>query len=281
MSRYDLENEPDERSGRTVPSRKDSRELTKSKRSKHAVDRERTYELRDSEIKTLTDIGSFRALNLNDVVTHRYGGNMDEARRDLDNLERQGLLLRRTIYPDNVTYVTLTKSAHTLIEAKQSGKAGGAQQVFYHGFVKDREARHDVAIYRLYQQEAARIERAGGKVERVILDFELKRSVNRKLARLQSLPPAEQAKRKQEIADEHHLPVVNGRISLPDLRLEYEGPDQERGRVDLELVTGDYHHKGLARKTQAGFQMYGLPEDEARLRPALSDPEIMMDILSL
>jgi len=98
---------------------------------------------------------------------------------------------------------------------------------------------------------------------------------------VQSLPPAEQAKRKEEIADEHYLPVVNGRISLPDLRLEYEGPDQEMGRVDLELVTGDYHHKGLARKAQTAFQMYGLPEDQARLRPALDDPEIMLDLLSL
>ncbi|HKW17590.1 MAG TPA: hypothetical protein VJO35_08795 [Terriglobales bacterium] len=280
MPRYEFENERNEPAVRNAYGHNDSREHTKSKRTKHPVDRERTYELRDSEIKTLTDIGTFRALNLNDLVTHRYGGNLVEARRDLDNLERQGLLLRRTIYPDNITSVTLNKRARKLLESRQTGNSG-AQQAFYHGFVKDREARHDVAIYRLYQQEAARIEQAGGKVQRVILDFELKRSVNRKLAKVQSLPPAEQAKRKQEIADEHHLPVVNGRISLPDLRLEYEGPDQEMGRVDLELVTGDYHHRGVARKAQTGFQMYGLPEDQARLRPALDDPEIMLDLLSL
>ena len=75
--------------------------------------------------------------------------------------------------------------------------------------------------------------------------------------------------------------MISGRIVLPDLRLEYEGPDHEMGRVDLELVTGDYHHKSLSRKAQTGFHMYGLPEDQARLRPALSDPEIMLDILSL
>lgn len=280
MPRYEFENERDERAGRNAHSHNDSRDHTKSKRTRHSDNRERTYQLRDSEIKTLTDIGTFRALNLNDLVTHRYGGNPDEARRDLDNLERQGLLVRRTIYPDNITSVTLTKRAHKLLESRQT-RTSGPQQAFYHGFVKDREARHDLAIYRLYKQEAAHIEQAGGKVQRIILDFELKRSVNRKLAKLQSLLPAEQAKRKQEIADEHHLPVVNERISLPDLRLEYEGPDQETGRVDLELVTGDYHHKGLARKAQTGFQMYGLPEDQARLRPALDDPEIMLDLLSL
>jgi hypothetical protein len=115
----------------------------------------------------------------------------------------------------------------------------------------------------------------------VILDFELKRAVNRKLAKLQSLPASEHAERKREIAEEHGLPIVNGKVALPDLRLEYEGPDQELGKVDLELVTGDYHAKGLAAKAQTGFHMYALPEDAARLRPALSDPEIMLDILSL
>ena len=52
-------------------------------------------------------------------------------------------------------------------------------------------------------------------------------------------------------------------------------------RVDLELVTGDYHAQALASKGQTGFAMYALPADAARLRPAMSDPEIMLDILSL
>lgn len=250
------------------------------RRIKHSVDRERSYQLRDSEIKTLADIGTFRALNLDDLVAHRYGGNLDDARRDLDNLERQRLVHRRTAHPDKTTYVTLTKAAHELLRSKNSEQTS-TKQAFYHGFVKDREARHDAAIYRLYQQEAARIEREGGKVRRVMLDFELKHKVNQKLGKAQSLPANEQAAKKQEVAQEHHLPMLNGRIALPDLRLEYEGPDQEAGRVDLELVTGDYHHKSLARKAQTGFHMYGLPEDQARLRPALADPEIMLDILSL
>lgn len=250
------------------------------RRTKHSVDRERSYQLRDSEIKTLADIGTFRALNLDDLVAHRYGGNLDDARRDLDHLERQRLVHRRTAHPEKTTYVTLTKAAHELLKSKNSEQTN-TKQAFYHGFVKDREARHDAAIYRLYQQEAARIEREGGKVRRVILDFELKHKVNQKLGKAQSLPANEQAAKKQEVAQEHHLPMVNGRIALPDLRLEYEGPDQEAGRVDLELVTGDYHHKSLAQKAQTGFHMYGLPEDQARLRPALADPEIMLDILSL
>ena len=130
-----------------------------------------------------------------------------------------------------------------------------------------------------FLEKAATIEKK--KVQRMILDFELKQSVNRKLAKLQSLPASEQTEREREIAEENTLPIVNGKVALPDLRLEYEGPNQELDKVDLELVTGDYHAQGLAAKAQTGFAMYALPEDAARLRPAMSDPEIMLDILSL
>ncbi len=257
------------------------RSVHRGRRTKHPdLDRDRTYSLRDSELKTLTDIGTFRVLKLDDIVTHRYGGDPIEARRDVDSLLRQGLILRRTTYPDKASYFTLTKTAHRFLEGSRP-QHSKPRQALYHGFVKPREARHDAAIYRLYQQESARIEKAGGRVQRVILDFELKRSVNHKLAKLQSLPASEQAERKREIAEENSLPIVNGKVALPDLRLEYEGPDQELGKVDLELVTGDYHAQALAAKAQTGFAMYALPEDAARLRPAISDPEIMLDILSL
>lgn len=257
------------------------RNTPKGRRSKHFdPDRERTYVLRDSELQTLTNLGTFRVIKFDDLVTHRYGGDAADARRDLNNLLRQGLILRRTTYPDKTVYLTLTKAAHRFLEASR-GQDSSPRQTLYHGFVKPREARHDAAIYRLYQQESSRIEKAGGRVQRVILDFELKRSVNRKLASLQSLPASEQADRKREVAEENGLPIVNGKVAFPDLRLEYEGPDQELGKVDLELITGDYHAKGLAAKAQTGFAMYGLPEDAARLRPAISDPEIMLDILSL
>ena len=257
------------------------RNAPQGRRTKHPdLDRDRTYALRDSELKTLTDIGTFRVLKLDDLVTHRYAGDPAEARRDLDNLLRQGLILRRTTQPKKTVYGTITKAAHSFLEASRP-QDSKQRQALYHGFVKPREARHDAAIYRLYQQESARIEKAGGKVHRVILDFELKRSVNHKLAKLQSLPASEQAEQKRQIAEENSLPIVNGKVALPDLRLEYEGSDQELGKVDLELVTGDYHAQALAGKGQTGFAMYALPADAARLRPAMSDPEIMLDILSL
>jgi len=146
------------------------RSVHQGRRTKHPdLDRDRTYSLRDSELKTLTDIGTFRVLKLDHLATHRYGGDPAEARRDVDNLLRQGLILRRTTYPDKASYFTLTKAAHRYLEGSRP-QHSKPRQAIYHGFVKPREARHDAAIYRLYQQESARIEKAGGRVRRVILD---------------------------------------------------------------------------------------------------------------
>ena len=242
--------------------------------------RDRAYTLRDSEIQTLAEIGTFRAVTLDDLTRYRYGGNSDQARCDLENLDRQGLIRRRTTYPEHAVYLTLTREGHRFIERHRPSDMN-QHQVLYHGFVKPREAKHDAALYRLYQHDSKRIRDEGGKVQRIVLDFELKKSINRKLSKLDSLPHPEQAQRKQEIAHEHGLTVVSGKIPVPDVRLEYETRDQQQTKVDLELATGDYHRAGLAAKAKAGFAMYALPEDAARLRPAMRDPEIMQEIFSL
>ena len=102
--------------------------------------------------------------------------------------------------------------------------------------MKPREAKHDAELYRVYQKEEDRIERRGGRVRRVLLDFELKRKVNRDLVRLG--PGKDDPDKKRDIAERHGLRVVHGRIPVPDLQIEYEMPDQSMARVNLELTTG-------------------------------------------
>jgi DNA-binding MarR family transcriptional regulator len=242
--------------------------------------RERSYDLRDSEVQALADIGGFRAINSEDLVQHRYDGDTRQARRDLKHLLEQGLVQTRTTYPERNVYVGLTREGRRYIQHNRPPSAA-SRQVFYHGFVKRREARHDAAIYQLYQRESQRITQAGGKVNRVILDFELKRSINRELAKIHTLPAEEQLSRRQEIAEAHGLTVVSGKIPLPDLRLEYETPDQEQTKVDLELLSGEYRNGQIADKARAGFTLYASRQDAVRLRRAIADPEIMQDILSL
>ena len=76
---------------------------------------------------------------------------------------------------------TLTRAGRRLMQGSDRLPDG---QEIYAGFVKPREAIHDAELYRVYQREEDRIERRGGKVSRVLLDFELKKKLNRDLARL-------------------------------------------------------------------------------------------------
>jgi len=241
---------------------------------------ERSYEVSESQAKTMADVGAFRTIALSDLTRVRYAGNEKLALQEINNLLRQKLLRRSISQPDRAVYLTLTPEGHRFLLAR-NGQDADENQVFYHGFVKTRETEHDATIYQLYQKEAENITRSGGKVTRVILDFELKKSINRKLARLSSLPEDEQAERKSEVANEHGLTVVKGRIQIPDLRLEYEDRDHNQAKVDLELATGHYRHASMAAKSSAGFKIYASASDAVRLRPAMADPEIMQEIFSL
>jgi hypothetical protein len=243
------------------------------------LEREPAHCLPENDLATLTDIGTFRALAFDDLARHRYYGDLIAAQKSIGNLSRSGLVRSRITYPERTVYLTLTSAGHRLVV--ENLEREDCNQKLYHGFVKIRDARHDAALYRLYHQELGRIERLGGRVRRVVLDFELRHSINRRLAKLNSLPWEERMQQKEQIAQEHDLRVVNGRIPLPDVRLEYEGPDQQLAKVDLELVTEHYPRGSLALKAKAGFAIYAFAEDAARLRPAMQDPEIMLDILSL
>ncbi|HEY0701479.1 MAG TPA: hypothetical protein VGD60_01815 [Candidatus Acidoferrales bacterium] len=152
-------------------------------------------------------------------------------------------------------------------------------QAIHHGFVKPREAKHDADLYRLYQAEIERIEQAGGRATRVVLDYELKRYLNRDLAAFSSEEMTPEIR--QEVAERHGLTVVEGKIFVPDLRVEYDTAEMERKYVDLELATRNYRPGALAAKAKAGFSLYARREDASRLRRVLDEREITAKILSL
>ena len=239
------------------------------------IARDRSLLLRDSEIRTLAEIGTFRTITHRDLSRYRYHGDGQQAKAEVRNLTRQGLIKIRTA---GTAYIALTRKGEAFLK-RHRPRGVSPEQVFYSRFVKPREARHDGALYRLYQEAASRISREGGKVCRVVLAFELKKSVYRKLAKLSELPEPEQAGHKQKIAEEHGLTVVNGKIPLPDLRIEYETADREQTKVDLELATSHYHRDSLAEKSQAGFAIFALQEDAALAasRTLNGDPQAVTD----
>jgi hypothetical protein len=241
--------------------------------------RDRSYLVRDSEMNTLKEIGKFRVIPVADLAKFAYGGDRERMEKDIRSLARQSLLRDKTLeisQKKTLRVVTLTKTGHRLL--KKTNQVANDQPI-YHGLLKPREIKHDADLYRLYQKEAGRIERGGGRPVRVLLDYELKRILNRDLALLGS--EKDNPGRKSEVADKHHLQVVNGKIPLPDLRVEYESGELELRHVDLELATRDYRPRAMAEKASAGFSLYSRSEDASRLRRVLDEREITAGILSL
>ncbi|MGH7744140.1 MAG: hypothetical protein ACREQ5_04880 [Candidatus Dormibacteria bacterium] len=241
--------------------------------------RDRAYLLRDSEIRTLGEVGRFRVVAPSDLAKYGYARDSARMERDITRLKEQSLLTEKSLETSQkktLRVLTLTKAGQRLL--KKTNRLPEDQET-YHGLVKPREAKHDADLYRLYHKEAARIERAGGKPVRVILDYELKRDLNRDLAVLG--PEKGDPDAKELIAEKHRLRVVNGKIPVPDVRIEYETAQGELSRVDLELATRHYRPRGLAAKARAGFSLYSRPEDASRLSRILNDQDLTAGILAL
>jgi len=227
----------------------------------------------------MVELGKFRAVAKEDLAEFVYGGNNDRMRPDVENLFRQGLVEMKSIPHEEMgcrRLLTLTKNGHRFLTQTQAAGKGPA---LYYGFTKPREAHHDADLYRLYQKAAAEIESQGGRNLRVILDYELKKRVYHDLAKLGQ--DRTSAQNKRNVAEQHGLQVVHGKIPVPDVRIEYEMREGERARVDLELATGHYRGRNLAEKVLAGFSLYAHADDISKLRRILDQRELTAEILSL
>ncbi len=239
------------------------------------------YSLSPAQRATLAEIGQFRAIDTRDLFAHRYKDGRSQGEDDLQTLAAQGLIERRIVRPtpkaDPLPLVVLTKRGQ---EVADHHRIDHDKQRHYSGLVKPAEARHDAAIYPMFQAERRKIEAAGGQVNRVVLDYELKRNVFRPLAKARALPPSEYARRQGEIARENGLRVVGRKILLPDLRIEYTTRTGAAASVDLELATEHYRGAMMRGKAAAGFKMYAPQQSMAGLTAAY-DPELVAGIISL
>jgi hypothetical protein len=156
-------------------------------------------------------------------------------------------------------------------------------QRFFSGLVKPREAVHDAAIYRMYQAEANHIRKEGGSIKRVVLDHELKSKIFGALERCRN--SSQEAKDflavQQELARANGLRVVDGKVPLPDLQIEYETSEGDLTRVNLELTTEHYKRSQIAAKASAGFKLYSLGGQSSGGQAVRDEREITSEILSL
>jgi hypothetical protein len=220
-------------------------------------------------------------VGVEELAKFAYAGDRSRMDSDLRHLADQGLVQRRgtsALKKESRQVVSLTKQGKRVI--RQSGFVP-EDQAIYSGLVKPKEADHDADLYRLYHKAADEIERKGGKIRRVQLDYELKEKLYHRLGRAQARGDREPQRLKETFARDMNLPVVHGKVSFPDLRIEYETQEREIAHVDLELATPHYHAAHLAEKASAGFQIYARPEDAAGLRRVRDEREIITSILSL
>jgi hypothetical protein len=255
-------------------------------------------ELRPEEKQLLREAGRFRVVRTADLRETLYNGKARPLENDLRYLRDKGLIetthinlrrdgQRRTI--ERVEVVTLTKDGRRLL-LKQGDLP--KDQWVYAGLVKPREAEHDSQIYRAYRKEAERVEDRGGSNLRVKLDFEIKANVQKAIyAERKADPKRDMAEIKQEVAERFELPFVDGKIQIPDARIEYDLPREDgqdagqgsrTGHEDIEVLTAAYHAGHLRTKAQAGFRAYASAADRATLTAKIEgDHGLMEDILDL
>jgi hypothetical protein len=248
-------------------------------------------ELRPEEKQILHAAGRFRVVRKADLRDALYRGKGRPLENDLRYLRDKGLIETRHInlrrdgrrrLIERVEVVTLTREGRSLlIEDSDLPR----DQKIYAGLVKPCEVEHDSQIYRAYRKEAERIERSGNTNLRVRLDFEIKADVQRAIYRERKIDPnRDMAEIKQQVAERFELPFVDGKIQIPDARIDYDlprdpDPDQgsRSGHQDIEVLTAAYHAGHLRSKAQAGFRNYAAAADRASLTARIEDDSHLME----
>jgi DNA-binding MarR family transcriptional regulator len=238
-------------------------------------DRDREYTLRGSESRTLSLVGVFRVIPARDLQDHD-GRPCDPRKGDLRHLREQGLIRTVPVPGHRHGVVVLTERGRDLLESHRKERSGSRgredrdrggndddwRQRFYAELKKAREVEHDSQIYHAYEREAQRLEERGARVERIALDYELKREYqqflqerNRGRADSDGRPDRDESEIR-EWACEHDLPYSDGHVQFPDARVEYVDSDGRLDHLDVEVITLHYRGAHGAAANRSGFSTF-------------------------
>jgi DNA-binding MarR family transcriptional regulator len=237
-------------------------DLPRGRERRPARERNRVFEINGTESRMLATVGAFRVVSESDL--HDGRDDTRETHKGHRHLEREGLIRTSPLSSDDRA-VVLTERGRDLLEANRYERHDHAhepRQTFWAGLRKPRELTHDTNVYRAYQRAEERLRDQGGRVRRVVLDYELKRDYQRFLHernRGKKDCDGRPDREPEEIArwaQEHELPYDDGHVRFPDARIEYEDRDGRSRHEDLEIVTAHYRgaHAGAAGKS--GFTCY-------------------------
>ncbi len=259
--------------------------LPRGREREIVFDRGHHYEIRGSEARTLADVGAFRVVLSRDLQDHN-GQPCDPRKGDLRSLREQGLV--RTVQLDGRrdVVVVLTKRGRDLLDSHRD-RDRDRGQTFYADLKKPREVEHDAQVFRAYLREAERLQERGARIERVVLDYELKRDYQRFLQernRGRADSDGRPDRSPEEIAEwarEHGLPCNDGHVQFPDFRIEYSTPDNRwddaREHLDVEVTTMHYRGGHGAAAARSGFSCHG--GSSARIGGSPFDPDAASEVL--
>jgi DNA-binding MarR family transcriptional regulator len=223
-------------------------------------DRDREYTLRGSETRTLSTVGAFRVVPASRLRDHS-GGAADPRSGDLRNLREQGLVEMVRMPGRRDHAVVLTKAGRELLERHRDGDQT-SRQTFYAGLKRSRELEHDSQVFNAYLRTADRLHEQGARIDRVVLDYELKRDYQKWLhendARRDDYDghPDRDEEEVRAWALEHDLPYFDDQVHFPDLRIEYEDRDGRRDHEDIEVLTVNYRGAHGSAAARSGFTCY-------------------------
>ncbi len=214
-------------------------ELRDQIRSVEPRQREPLARLDAREHEDLKVFGTFRLIERSDV-----------AEIDVQRLLNRKLIEQRTVFPTKdgtrLDVLNLTTKGHAALKAQQDFHD---DQRYWSNLPRANNVGHDLEVYRAFKQERAAIELAGGKVQRVLIEDELKSLAFKKLNR-----PG--GPTKAELAKEFDIPMEKGRLVLPDVQIRYVDEDGRAEVRSVEVATGHYRAAVSAGKAQH-FKMYG------------------------
>jgi hypothetical protein len=138
-------------------------------------------------------------------------------------------------------------------------------QAFYAWLKRERELEHDAQIYRAYEREAARLEARGLEIERVRLDYELKREYQHSLherdrdRRDADGRPDRDGREIEQWAHDRDLPYFDGRCIFPTAASSIVTSTAARITSMSRLLEGVTHHvlrhTGASAMVAAGISL--------------------------
>ena len=223
------------------------------------------FRLAAESVEALREIGVFGTVELSDLTD--LFASAGRAKRTVQELERDNLLRVERFQRGSrrIEAVTLTSRGRRLLERCIDPREDGNEeaQAYLSGCARAAQVLHDTAVYRAARCEMRRISAEGGVVRRIRTERQLRRIA---LCRMDA------AKRRGEecgnaraaAAAELRLTVTDGKLSFPDVRIEWErrvAHGSESGLADIEVTTADYRERSLSAKAAAGYQIYEMAAD--------------------